>query len=89
MDHIIKDRKRLNFEEHFNHEEISSNQILFARHYLENLMGLDLDSDTTIEFISIRSTVFGYLIAHIAAEYSEFITVKSKDGFKTSSPGGI
>jgi len=78
--------KRYNFEDYFNYDEISSEQIFFARHYIENLMGIELDNDSTIEFASIRSSVFGFLVAHIASEYEEYNKLKCKDGFKTSPP---
>jgi hypothetical protein len=87
MDDKILDKKQFDFEDHFNYEEISSDQIFFARHYLENMMGIDLDSDSTIEFTSISATVFGYMVAHIAVEYEKFMR-KTEDGFKFSPPGG-
>ena len=86
MDENKQDRRFI-FEDYFNYEEISSEQIFFARHYIENCMGIDLDSDPTIEFTSIRTTVLGLLVAHIASEYEEYFKMKPEDGFKSSPPG--
>ena len=76
----------LDFEDQFNYQRISPDQISFARHYVENKMGIDLNSDSIIEFSSIRAIVFGYLVAHIALEYEEYLKGNSDPGFKTSSP---
>ena len=84
--HRIGDRIHFNFEDHFNYEQISPEQISFARYYIENIMGIDLDSDSIIEFTSIRSTIFGYLVAHLALEYEEFKKRESETGFKPSPP---
>jgi hypothetical protein len=86
MDDNIRDRLRFDFEDHFNYEEISSEQICFARYYIENKMGIALDSDSIIEFSSISPTVFGYLVAHIAYEYEEYNKRKMEDWFKTLPP---
>jgi len=74
------------FEDHFNYEKISQEQISFARYYIENKMGIDLDSYSSFEFSSISTTIFGYLIAHIALEYEEYSKGSSDAGSKTSSP---
>ena len=87
MNGKIRDRIRFDFEDHFNYDRISSDQISFARHYIENKMGIDINSDSFIEFSTISATVFGYLVAHIALEYEEYIKGKSEDGFKISPPG--
>jgi hypothetical protein len=86
MDDKIQDRIRLDFEDHFNYERISSDQTSFARHYIENLMEIDLDSDYTIEFSSISTTVFGFMVAHIAYEYEEYNKWKWEAGFKILPP---
>lgn len=66
-----------NFEDHFNYQKISPEHVSFARHYIENHMGIDLDSETIIEFTPIRSEVFGYLIAHLAVEYEKYLKENS------------
>ncbi len=50
--HNLRNRIPFDFEDHFNYQEISTQQIFFARHYIENIMGIDLDSYSTIEFSS-------------------------------------
>jgi len=82
----FKNRIPFDFEDHFNYQKISPEQISFARHYIENKMGIDLDSYSSFEFSSISPTVFGYLVAHIALEYEEYLKGNSDPGFKTSSP---
>jgi hypothetical protein len=84
--HSFRNRILFDFEDHFNYQEISPEKISFARHYIESIMGIDLSSDSYIEFTSIRATVFGYLVAHIALEYEEYIKGKPEAGFITSSP---
>ena len=84
--HRFRNRIPFDFEDHFNYQKISSEKISFARHYIENKMGIDLSSDSYIEFSSIRATIFGYLVAHIALEYEEYLNRKPEAGFKTSSP---
>ena len=90
-DNIQRFRNRIpfDFEDHFNYQEISPEQISFARHYIENLMGIDLDSYSSFEFSSISQTVFGYLVAHITLEYEEYSKGKPDAGFKTSSPDEV
>jgi hypothetical protein len=83
----IRNRIPFDFEDHFNYKNISPEQISFARHYTENIMGIDLDSYSSFEFSSISPTVFGYLIAHIALEYEKYIKSKPETGFNTKSPG--
>jgi len=83
--HRFRNRIPFDFEDHFNYQEISPEQISFPRHYIEKLMGIDLDSDSIIEFSSINAIIFGYLVAHIALEYEEYLKENSDDGFKTSS----
>jgi len=82
----LSTRIPFDFEDHFNYEKISPEQISFARYYIENKMGIDLSSDSYIEFSSIRAIVFGYLVAHIVSEYEESFKGKPEAGFKTSSP---
>ena len=77
------------FEDHFNYEKISPEQITFARHYVENKMGIELDDDSIIEFSSISPTVFGYLVAHIAYEYEEYNRRKMEAWFKTLPPDKV
>ena len=86
-DNIQRFRNRIpfDFEDHFNYQEISPEQISFARHYIENLMGIDLDSYSSFEFSSISPTVFGYLVAHIALEYEEYTKGNSEAGFNNKS----
>jgi len=84
--HRFRNKIPFDFEDHFDYKEISPEQISFARHYIENIMGIDLDSYSTIEFSSIRATIFGYLVAHIALEYEEYFKGKPEAGFKNSSP---
>lgn len=87
--HSFRNRIPFDFEDHFNYERISPEQIYFARHYIENKMGFDLDSDASIEFKTIRATIFGYLVAHIALEYEEYYKGSSDTGFKTLSPDEV
>ncbi len=90
-DNILRfiNRKPFDFEDHFNYQEISPEQISFARYYLKNLMGIDLNSDIIIEFSSINAIIFGYIVAHIAVEYEEYLNENSVTGFKTSSPDNV
>jgi hypothetical protein len=60
------------FEDHFDYQKISPEHVAFARHFIENEMGIELDSDTLIEFSPIRSKVFGFLIAHLADEFEKY-----------------
>lgn len=87
--HRYRNKIPFDFEDHFNYQRISSEQISFARHYIENNMGIDLDSYSTIEFSSISATIFGYLVAHIALEYKEYVKEKPGAGFKNSSPDEV
>ena len=64
------------FEDHFDYQKISPEHVLFARYYIENNMGIELDSETLIEFSPIRARVFGFLIAHLADEFEKY---KSRD----------
>lgn len=84
--HRFRNTIPFDFEDYFNYQKISPEQISFARHYIETIMGIDLDSESIIEFASIRATIFGYLVAHIALEYEEYFKRKPEAGFKTSSP---
>lgn len=68
-----RDRWNFDFEGQFNMEEISSEKIRFARNYLETTMGINIGEDSLIEFSSIRSTIFGYPVAHLVSEYEKFI----------------
>lgn len=77
------------FEDHFNYEKISPEQVTFARYYIEDKMGIDLDSYSSFEFSSISPTVFGFLIAHIAKEYEEYSKGSSDAGSKTKSPDEV
>ena len=61
-----------NFEDYFNHEEISSDKIQFAKYYLDENLGADLEEDPMIIFSPISATVFGFLVAHIVDEYEKF-----------------
>ena len=63
----------IEFEDLFNKDKISPKMIQFARHYMENNMGVDLGEDSQMEFSTIRSTTFGYLVGHIIVEYERFI----------------
>jgi hypothetical protein len=66
------DSIKINFENHFNDNNISMEKIEFARHYVENLIEADIDINTIIEIDPIGSLVFGYLVAHIVAEYERY-----------------
>ena len=66
------DNVHFNFEDHFNLEKISSEKIQFAKHYVENDIGIDLEEDSWIFFSPISSTVMGYFVAHIAVEFEKF-----------------
>jgi len=83
--HRFKNTIPFDFEDHFNYQKISPEKISFARHYIENKMGIDLSSDSYIEFASISAIVFGYLVAHIALEYEEYIKGKSEYEFNNNS----
>lgn len=83
--HRFRNTIPFDFEDYFNYQKISHEQITFARHYVENKMGIDLNSDSIIEFSSINAIIFGYLVAHIALEYEEYFKGKPEAGFKTSS----
>jgi hypothetical protein len=72
MEHIDRDKLPFNFADHFNLENISSEKIRFAKHYIEEQMGFDLDEDPLIVFSPIGSTIFGYLVAHIVVEYEKY-----------------
>jgi hypothetical protein len=74
------DSIKINFEDHFNKENISLEKIMFARDYVENLIGADIDEDPIIEISPIGSIVFGYLVAHIVDEY-EMYKESKMDGF--------
>jgi len=52
-------------------------------------MGIDLNSDSNIEFSSINAIIFGYLVAHIALEYEEYYKGNPKPGFTPSSPDEV
>jgi hypothetical protein len=69
----------LDFEDYFNRDVISSEKIQFARHYLENIMGFDLQEDPLIVFSPIGSKIFGYLVADIVVEYENY-KEETKDG---------
>ncbi|MBU1012049.1 MAG: hypothetical protein KKG99_03530 [Bacteroidetes bacterium] len=74
-----RDRLYFDFEDHFNMNEISEEKIQFAKYYLEDKMGIDLEEDPVIVFSSINGSVFGYLVAHIVDEYL-LQKKKSEDG---------
>jgi hypothetical protein len=79
MEYIDRDKLPVNFEDRFNMEKISSEKIQFARHYLENIMGLDLHEDPLIVFSPIGSKIFGFLVADIVLEYENY-KEETKDG---------
>ena len=79
-------RMHLAFEGYFDYKKISAEHVSFARHYIENEMGIDIDSETLIEFAPIRVTVFGFLIAHLAEEFEKYNNERFEAGFKTSPP---
>ena len=62
----------IDFEDKFNKENITSEKIQFARYYLEEKIGVDLEEDPMIVISPIGSTIFGYLVAHIVVEYEKF-----------------
>ncbi len=62
----------IEFEDQFNKENITSDQIRFARYYLEDKIGVDLEEDPMIVISPIGSTIFGYLVAHIVVEYEKY-----------------
>ncbi len=62
----------IDFEDQFNKENIRSDQIRFARYYLEDKIGVDLEEDPMIVISPIGSTIFGYLVAHIVVEYEKY-----------------
>ncbi len=62
----------IDFEDQFNKENITSDQIRFARYYLEDKIGVDLEEDPMIVISPIGSTIFGYLVAHIVVEYEKY-----------------
>ena len=68
------------FEDLFNMKNISSEKIQFAaKHYLENIMGIDLHEDPLIVFSPIGSKIIGYLVADIVLEYENY-KEETKDG---------
>ena len=81
MENIDEDSIYVDFEDLFNKENISEDQIQFAKQYVENKIGADLEEDPLIVFSPISSSVFGYLVAHIVTEYEKF-KEKTEDGFK-------
>ncbi len=66
-----RDRYQINFEDYFNND-IPSEKIRFARHYIENNMGIDMDEDSLIDFSAVGIKLFGCLVADIALEYELF-----------------
>ena len=62
----------IDFEDQFNKDNTTSDQIRFAKYYLEDKVGVNLEEDPTIVFSPIGSTIFGYLVAHIVVEYEKF-----------------
>jgi len=72
MEYIDRDKLPFDFESHFNMEKISSEKIQFAKHYIEDKMGFELDENPLIEFTPISSRSFGYLVAHIVVEYEKY-----------------
>ena len=72
MEKLDKDRLNFDFEDHFNMDNISSDKIRFAKYYLEDKIGVDLEEDPMIVISPIGSTIFGYLVAHIVVEYETF-----------------
>jgi len=86
MENIDKDSIYVDFEDLFDKENISEDQIRFAKHYVENNIGVDLDEDPLIVFSPLSSTVFGFMVAHIAVEYEKYKTPIVPE-FKYSPPG--
>ena len=72
MEKLDKDRLNFDFEDHFNMANISSDKIQFAKYYLEDKIGVDLEEDPMIVISPIGSTIFGYLVAHIVVEYEKY-----------------
>lgn len=70
--HRFRNRIPCDFEDHFDYQTISPEHVSFARHYIENEMGIELDSETLIEFTPIRAIVFGYFIAHLVMECEKY-----------------
>lgn len=68
-----RDLLYFDFADHFNGSKVSEEKIQFVKNYLENKMGFDLNEDHLIEFSAIRSSIFGFLVAHIVTEYEKFI----------------
>lgn len=79
----MEDIDSLNFEDHFNLDEISMDKIQFAKFYLAENLGADLEEDPMIIFSPISATVFGCLVAHIVDEYEKF-KEKTENGFNSS-----
>jgi len=61
----------IDFEDYFNCN-IPSEKIRFARHYLENKMGLDLSEDSLIDFSAIGIKLFGSMVVDIVLEYESY-----------------
>ncbi len=67
-----RDTLYYDFEDYFNREIVSDNDIKFVQHFIEDKMGFDLVDDPILTFSSMPTTVFAYLVAHIIDEYKIF-----------------
>lgn len=63
----------LDYEELFTNEKVAPEKLLFAKTYLMNKMGVSLNEDSYMEFSTIKSINFGFLVVHIVWEYEKFL----------------
>jgi len=75
------------FEGHFVIENVFPEQLSFARHYVENIMKIDISPDSTIKLTPITATVLVDFVASIAIAYEEYYKQKFEDGLNFSPPG--
>ena len=65
-------RSITDFEDFFNKEVVTPEKIKFARHYVENKMGYDLNEDSLIDFSAIGIKLFGSMVVDIVLEYENY-----------------
>ena len=65
-------RPGIKFEDYFSKKTVSPEKIAFARHYIEDKMGYDLNEDSFIDFSAIGIKLFGSMIVDIVMEYESY-----------------
>ena len=65
------------FEDYFNKKIVSPEKIEFARHYIEDKMGYDLNEDSVIDFSAIGIKLFGSMLVDIVLEYESYTRTRT------------